>query len=367
MTTVLAEQQQSGVASWVHAVRSGQLAAAGMVAFRWLVVGCQVATLLITWPLWQVHESPPMLPALPLPQLDLGILLMLSLGVVLVRPVPGVALHTGLMVYACLIDQTRLQPEIVSLIFLLWGSLPLETAKAFARAHLISMWAFAGINKLLSPEFMHGTAQWILGGLVKSPPPLLRENAGYVIAFAELGVGLLALFPKTRRLAAISALVLHAVIILDLSPLGHNWNQSVWPWNLALAFSGFALIAAWKDGPLRSLGRCHPLVRPAVALVALAPIGFYVGITDAYLAHNLYTSNTLRADSCREGRGCGADPYTSATWRAFNVPLPPEHRLFEAYFQRTCQPGDSLVIKDSRRWAQIQGFSQRTVACQARA
>src|SRR5262245_15652377 len=50
-----------------------------IVAFRWLVVGCQAATLLITWPLWQVHASPPMLPALPLPAFDLGPLLLLSL------------------------------------------------------------------------------------------------------------------------------------------------------------------------------------------------------------------------------------------------------------------------------------------------
>lgn len=353
--------------SWAGWLRSGARPGAALVAFRWLVAGCQAATLVITWPLWQVHQTPPMLPAAPLPEVDLGVVLMASLAVILVRPTLGVALHTALTVYACLIDQTRLQPEIVSLIFLLWGSLPSKTAKAFARYHLVSMWAFAGVNKLLSPEFMHGTAQWILGGLVRTPPPLLREHAGYLIAGFELGVGLLALYPRTRRLAAFAAFALHATILLDLSPLGHNWNQAVWPWNVALAFSGFALIWGWRDGPILALGRAHLLARPAIVLVALAPIGFYFGVTDAYLAHNLYTSNTPRADWCRAGRGCASDPYTPATWRAFNVPIPPEHRLFESYFFRTCGTGDTLVIKDNRAWAKQRGWDQRTVPCPASA
>jgi hypothetical protein len=59
------------------------------------------------------------------------------------------------MAYAVLIDQTRLQPEIVSLIFLLWGTLPDPNLKTLARAHLIALWCFAGLNKLLSPAFMN--------------------------------------------------------------------------------------------------------------------------------------------------------------------------------------------------------------------
>src|SRR5262245_26375428 len=65
-----------------------------MLAFRWLVVGCQVATILITWPLWQVHHAPPMVPLLNLPQIDLGVVILVSLAVVLVAPAPGLTLHT---------------------------------------------------------------------------------------------------------------------------------------------------------------------------------------------------------------------------------------------------------------------------------
>jgi hypothetical protein len=49
-----------------------------LVGFRW-VVGCHAATLLITWPLWQMHRAPPMLPAAAPPAVGLGWRLLLSL------------------------------------------------------------------------------------------------------------------------------------------------------------------------------------------------------------------------------------------------------------------------------------------------
>jgi hypothetical protein len=327
--------------------RSLALGTLAMPAFRWLVVGCQAATILVTWPLWQVHASPPMLPALPLLAVDLGPVLLASLALVLVVPGRGIAVHCALLVYAVLIDQTRLQPEIVSLAFLLWGTLPSPTARAFARWHLVSLWIFAGVNKLFSPGFMQGRAQWMLSGLVADPSPWLVEHAGYVIALAELGTGLLALLPWTRTLAALAALALHGGILLDLSPLGQDWNRAVWPWNVALAVAGLALIAPWQGSPLRSFGSCCAPLRPALILLEVAPLGFYVGITDAYLAHNLYTANTPRPTIlCL--RGCLPNQHPSSTWSVFEVPLPPEHRLLEQYFARTCRPGDRLIIEDSR-------------------
>ena len=135
-----------------------------MLSFRTLVVACQAATLWITWPLWQVRDSPPMLPALSLPAFDLGWLLICSLLLVLVAPLPGITLQTILLLYAVLIDQTRLQPGVVSLLFLLWGTVPNPTAQGFARAHLLTLWLFAGFHKLLSPAFMNDTAPRLLTG-----------------------------------------------------------------------------------------------------------------------------------------------------------------------------------------------------------
>jgi hypothetical protein len=338
------------------------LAEVAMPAVRWLVAGCQAATILITWPLWQVHASPPMLPALPLPAVDLGVVLLVSLALVPVAPGRAIAVHTALLVYAVLIDQTRLQPEVVSLTFLMWGTLPNHTARTFARAHLVTLWFFAGLNKLFSPDFLHDRAPWMLTGLVDNPSPWLVDHFGYLVALAELGTGVLALLPWTRRLAAWAILALHAGILLDLSPLGHDWNEAVWPWNVALAVGGFAFIAPWQGSPLRCLKECHAWLRPALVLLVVAPLGFYVGVTDAYLAHNLYSANTPRAAvTCP--RGCLPDQQPGSTWTAFQVPLPPEHRLFEEYFARTCRPGDVMQIEDSRWWFAWRGRDHRRLEC----
>ena len=323
------------------------------LAFRWLVVGCQAATLLITWPLWQVRENaadgPPMAPLLDLPRVDLGVALIASLAVVLVAPKPGFALHVLLLLYAAAIDQTRLQPEVVSLAFLMWGTLPGSTGKAFARAHLVSMWFFAGFNKLFSPGFGDGTAQWMVTGLTDDPPRWLYENAGWIIGGTELTIGILAFVPWTRKLAALAAVGLHAGILLDLSPRGHDWNEAVWPWNVALAFAGLALIWPWTESPRRWFGSLTPALRPLILLLLISPLGFYAGVTDAYLAHNLYSSNTASA-SVRCEDGCEPYQQPDATWDAFNVPLPPEHRIFKTYFRESCEPGDVLTIRDTRWW-----------------
>jgi hypothetical protein len=333
-----------------------------MLAFRWLVIACQAATIWITWPLWVQRDAPPMLPLLGLPAFDVGLPLLATLAVTFLAPLLGIASHTLLLVYAILVDQTRLQPEIVSLAFLLWGTLPDLTARGFARAHLISMWLFAGLNKFLSPDFLNGTAQWMLSGLPIDPSPWLRVNVGYLIAGSELGIGVLALFPRTRLLAALLAFAVHMTILYDLSPLGHDWNPSVWPWNLALAFAGFALIAPWKESVLESLRRCSRWARPLIVLLALAPIGFYFGVVDAYLAHNLYSSNIAQASvTCRGTCPLNVDP--SVTWEELNVPLPPEHRVFAQFFALTCRAGDEMVISDSRWWYRQQGLATQRLDC----
>jgi hypothetical protein len=68
--------------------------------------------------------------------LPLGPALLVSLALVLVRATGGTVLHSALLVYAMLIDQTRIQPEIVSLAVLLWGTFPSPDAKLVGRTHL---------------------------------------------------------------------------------------------------------------------------------------------------------------------------------------------------------------------------------------
>jgi hypothetical protein len=327
----------------------------GILLFRWLVVGCQAATILITWPLWQAHQLPPMLPLLPLPSFDMGVLLLLSLALIVLKPSAGVAAHTFIVVYAISVDQMRWQPEIVSLALLLVGTLPNSNAIAIGRAHLVALWLFAGFNKFISPGFMNGTAQWMMAGLVHNPPAWLRTVAPYIISCGEMGTGILAIIPRTRKLAAIMAFGIHIGIFLDLSSIGHNWNQSVWPWNIALAFAGLVFIAPWKESLFATVKLCRPLIALVVIYLLISPIGWFVGLSDAYMTYHLYSSDVPR---------CSSPAFSSgATWNRFNVPMPPEHRICEQWFQLVCHAGEKLTINDSRWWFRIQGQDVTHLNC----
>jgi hypothetical protein len=314
-----------------------------LVLLRFLVTGCQALTVLITWPVWQTRRYPPLLPMAGIPQLDFGPLVLASLVLVLVVPRVGIWVHVGTMALAFVADQTRLQPELVSLALLLVATNLPRWGPFVGRAHLITMWIWAGTHKVLSVGFMTDSAYWIYDGLpVKIPA--IRAFAGWLIAGSEAGTGLLMLIRPLRRAGVTLALILHGMILLVLSPWGQDWNESVWPWNFALGIAAFVLFWPWQDevketeAPVRREAR----VKIAVAAVAaLYPLGFYFGLTDAYLAHHLYSDAIARA-YC-EPENCRSAAFGD-TWEAFDLFIPPEPRLYKEYFLSQCKPGERLTI-----------------------
>lgn len=335
-----------------------------MLLFRWLAIGCQIATIIFTWPLWTNHASPPMLPALPLPAVEIGLPLVVASLAIFVAPRAGVTVYSLLLLYAIAIDQTRLQPEVVSLLILVWGTLPAPSLRAIARVHLVALWFFSGFNKLLSPAFFSQVAPFLLSAFVPEPTATMGRAFGLALAMTEMSLGVLCLIPKTRKVAAWMALILHTGILITLSPLGHDHNSAVWPWNVVLAFAGLAYIAPWQDAPLATWRRLPIWTRAVIVVILLSPFAFYVGKIDAYMSHNLYSASVAQARvKCPVECQNKQDPLN--TWYSFNVPMPPEHRLFEMYFARTCQPGDQMMIVDPRWWYQRDGQGAQLLVCQS--
>ena len=339
--------------------------------FRSIVVAAIVATILISWPLWTPRDQPVVLPAIEPPQVALGPALIAGSLISLFVLRGGALAVTLLLAYGLASDQTRMQPEFFSLPLLLWGSQPSPSARVIARAHLISLWFFSGLHKLLSPNFLVDAGPRMVRGLSIPVPDHAVQLLAVGIAALEMGTALLAILPATRVIAAWSALALHAGILLTLIPshLGSpsTWaeprNIAVWPWNIALACSGFALIASWRQPPLAALSSTPLLSRAAAIILVGAPAGFYLGVVDAYPAHHLYSAGTATA-SIYCPAGCRPEQDLNATWHAFNVPLPPEPRLFETTFQATCAPGDVLRITDPHPPPWDTRRSNRIHACQ---
>jgi hypothetical protein len=333
-----------------------------LVAFRWLAVAGQGATIAITWPLWQVRVDPPLLPAvdwqtlagIEWPQFSPGAWLLLTLVVALVLPRTGAALHVGLLVVAMLLDQTRMQPEVISLGLLLIGTLPGEGARLVGRAHLIALWFFAGFHKLLSPEYFTGVMPAMFGGDA-TDPSLPLQVLGGCMAAGELSLGVLAVVPRLRRTCAVAACAFHLLVLLWLAGR-MQWNPAVWPWNLVLAAAGFALVWPWTTSLVHDLRAARWVPRATAMLLLVSPLGYYFGLVDPYLAHCLYTRNVPKAQRMTIG-----GPQALDTWSALRVPLPPAHRILEQFFKKTALPSERLVIDDPRWWAHFRGWGHREI------
>lgn len=316
---------------------------------RPLFVLMQGATVLITWPLWQTRDHPPLLPMFEaMLQFDTGPLILATLVLTLVRPRIGVMTHIAALLIAFAQDQTRLQPEFVSIALILLGTTTMPYGLTIARAHLVSLWFWSGLNKALSLNFMKGSAQSIFEGL---PIQLeaIRPYFGWLVIVSEMLAAVLIVIPKLRRVRVLLAVGVHLMILFVL--VRAKLNVSVWPWNLAVPFAAIAYF--WHSPSLIAPRERERERRPIAALLACSilvlPAGFYAGYVDAYLAHNLYTNNTAWAvATCpRDPVFCSSDNF-GETWTQFRVPLPPEPRLFRSYFNQTCDPADTLTIHPRR-------------------
>ncbi len=306
-----------------------------------VAVLAQALTCVITWQLWQVRDEMPNLPSRFYesaggPQFDFAWPLMVSLAMVLVRPRAGTWLHGAILLWACLADEMRTQPQFIAL-WLLMIATTLESGLFWGRWFLASMWFWAGLHKLLSAEWFTSAGWWVferLGGT--------SENSFHIfvwsIALAEITLGVIAIFRP--RLAAWFCLAMHVGVVGMLSPWGIAWNYSVIPWNLASGIVGFWILLNSADGfPQENRWRI------AAAAWLLYPLGFYVGWVDHGIGNVLYSAGVPR--------GLLTASSTSVEihgWEKINVPFPNERRTLRQFFQRSAAAGDKLHIRDPRNF-----------------
>src|SRR5262249_52179814 len=123
------------------------------------------------------------------------------------------------------------------------------------------------------------------------PLKIIPAWVGYAAPFIEAGIALALLFRPTRRAAVFVAIAMHAAILLAIGPLGHNTNNVVWPWNVAMAASAF--LRFWRaQRTLRELLLTKETpARAVLVLFTLAPALSFFGAYDNYLSWALYAGN----------------------------------------------------------------------------
>ncbi|HEX2285136.1 MAG TPA: hypothetical protein VHI10_09995 [Mycobacterium sp.] len=300
----------------------------------------QIVTVRWTWKLWSQRSDPPNLPVVEwLSSFSWGPLLVLLCIATAVRPRWGGPAFAIALALACLGDQMRLQPGVVSVAVLMVAPAFGQGGRSIARWYLCSLWLWAGLHKLLSLGWIEGNAVFIAESLGRVE---WSGIVAVVVPLSEIGLGLTAMWPRLWKVTAVGAVLLHVGVLLTLSPLFGNWNSSVWPWNAAVAVVAPVLFLSQREGA--AFGGSRAVVAVAAGLLAY-PALFYAGVVDAYVSHNLYTSNVARAQIC-EGDECSDDALN--TWDELNVPLPPEPRLYRQAFGIVCDSGDVLVITGRR-------------------
>jgi uncharacterized membrane protein YphA (DoxX/SURF4 family) len=335
------------------------------LALRFIVVAAQATTILITAPLWLVRHYPPQSPLLPAfglsadgwPQFNVLPWLLGSLVLVLVLPRIGIVLHCLLLAAAMVLDQTRIQPECVSLAVLMIGSLESPGAMFIGRSSLIAMWFWAGLHKLLSPGYFHAVVPFLTSGLFAKPSTSTYLILGATAAGVELLLGLLAIFRRLRRAVAVVGCAMHLTIAFWLA-FHLGWNASVWPWNIALSAAAILLIWPWRTRLIDDWRGISRLAKVAAAVILISPLGFYFNLLDGYLAYCMYAGNTPEAKIVLPD---GAEVRLDTVASSLNAPLPPAIRIYEEYFDKAGLPGELLEIHDPRWLSRWRGNEYREI------
>ena len=317
-------------------------------AFLLLTVIAQAVTIFITWDVWQSREFSSIIPNVPwfpaTPQFNFGYLLLATLALTLISPRNfGLTIHIAILAIAIASDQMRCQPQVIAIATLMTACV-FPNFKRIAVWYLVAMWSWAGIHKLLSPDWMGEVSYYML----------LREefNWGFlqawdyhfcfavVIAVAELGLGLLAW--RRPRLAAPLCFISHIGIAGFLIVI--NWNFSVLPWNFCTAIVGAWLLWTISEAGSSLRFPVSKISQAVVVALLIIPIGFYFGFVRHSLSHVLYSSNfpdavITTADGAR----------TCEAIKELRVPFPHEQTAFLDLFNLVGQPGQKLAIREYRR------------------
>jgi hypothetical protein len=178
-----------------------------------------------------------------------------------------------------------------------------------------------------------------------------------------MGIGIGLMTKKYRARAILGALGMLGFVLLTLGPLGHNWNNVVWPWNIAMAL--FVIILFWRTEDF-SFGdalwmKNIPFQKFILVLFVIMPILSFFNLWDSYLSSALYSGNTNGAqiyisDSVRHKLPNAVQPYVIRTganehildyyhWSfgELNVPTYPETRVYKGIVRDICAYADTTA------------------------
>lgn len=218
---------------------------------------------------------------------------------------------------------------------------------------LVVMWFWAGLHKLLSPDWMgHVSFRLLSNDPIRSRD--MYDVFAFFVAASEIGLAVLAILKP--RWGAYACVALHVGITVFLLLI--RWNFSVIPWNLSTALVGAWLLWSASTDNVRLRLPEHVWGKVTIGVLLLIPIGFYFGWVRHCFAHVLYSDNLPKAvithanpnaQNSSHGYFGQEEIELLKSWKTLNVPFPNVQQAYRDYFIASANPGDKMHILEPRK------------------
>ncbi len=181
-------------------------------------------------------------------------------------------------------DINRVQPCFLQYMpMFLALALPRQSARwAGCAVPIIGVYVWSGLQKF-NATFAIQVFPWLLHPFTDS-----LNRLWFVAPIFETGMGLLLLFPRTRKWGVYGAVAMHAFLLLALGPWGQNYDSIVWPWNVGVAAMVVALF--WRrEGAVLPMAWAEPLGKVLLLFFGVMPALNFVDRWDGFLSASFYS------------------------------------------------------------------------------
>jgi len=215
----------------------------------------------------------------------------------------GIALSC--LIVLSLLDITRFHPWVFHYfgILLLFSGLLKHTAHEqildAARIIVGGIYFWSGIQKI-NPHFFTSVFPWFTQPFWENQPEfvfLALVSLGLFVPLIEICFAIGLFSRKFRLVSILGSTAMILLVLAALGPLGHNWNSSVWPWNIAI----FLMVVVLFYKTTFTLPEFFTRLKKnyvawgMVFIFWLLPVGNNFGLVDDYLAWSLYSGTVAEA------------------------------------------------------------------------
>lgn len=260
-----------------------------------------IAHVLLSYPLWfpntRTYPTIPVFDLLPIRYAtwvtdSLSMMVLIALGMTSITTLwrqPMLIIGLVSLVLLVLEDVNRFQPWVYVYGILLWNiawcrwrkTPELQLAGLQFTVSMVYFWT--GVHKL-NIQFISDVYPWLVGVFPLTEWMQDYPKLGYSMGLLEVGIGLLLLLVRTRRMAVVLGVIMHAIILSIL--IKSEWNSVVYPWNVAMM--GLLVVLFWFPNKVPTLGskRHRPNlvilllfgVLPSLYLVQKLPVGLSLAL-----------------------------------------------------------------------------------------